>query len=156
VKSTFIIVAVFASVVCFGQALNANLRGAGFTELHAAAWNGDVKRIRALVRDGMQVNVASNFGTTPLHSATMKNQVEAIRALIELGADLEARDSMGRTPLFVTVEVNPNPKPALEALLAAGASPTATDKFGKTPMQVAWTDEARQVLAVWQSKSKLQ
>ena len=131
----------------YSQPLSENLRRAGFTDLHAAAWNGDVKKIRELADKGVNVNVASDFGTTPLHSAAMQGQVASIRTLVSLGANLEARDSLGRTPLFVMVEVNQEPRPALEALLDAGADASAKDKFGKTPLEAAWTAEAREVLS---------
>ena len=132
---------------CFAQPLDANLRRAGFTELHAAAWTGDVEKIRKLVSQGVNVSVAADFGTTPLHSAAMQGQVASIRTLVSLGANLEARDSLGRTPLFVMVEVSQKPGPALEALLEAGADAGAKDKFGKTPLEAAWTAEAREVLS---------
>ena len=140
-------IALLCALGCFAQPLDANLRAAGFTELHHAAWSGDVERIRKLVSAGVNVSVASDFGTTPLHSAAMKGQVASIRTLVSLGANLEARDSMGRTALFVTVEVNRQPRPALDALLEAGADAGAKDKFGKTPLEAAWTAEAREVLS---------
>jgi len=134
------------SSVCAGQALDDSLRRAGFTELHAAAWNGEIARVERLVKEGVSVNVASLSGTTPLHSASMQGQVESIRTLLSLGAALEARDDMGRTPLFVAVDVNAHPKPVLELLLSFGADPEAKDKFGKTPLEACWTEEARLVL----------
>ena len=131
---------------CHAQPLDHNLRSAGFTELHAAAWNGDAGEVRRLVRGGANVNTASDFGTTPLHSAAMKSNVEVIKVLLELGATLEARDSLGRTPLIVAAEVNPQPKSVIETLLSAGASSEAKDKFGKTPRDACWTAEACRIL----------
>lgn len=146
-----LLLSAFLTFACPAQELTENLRSAGFTELHAAAWSGDVKRIKKLVASGISPSVASVSGTTPLHSAAIKDKPEAIAALVELGASLEARDNMGRTPLFVAVEVNPRPKAVLLTLLGAGASAVAEDKFGKTPLSSAWTNDAREVLTKWQA-----
>ena len=142
-RTLLLIAFLSVSGVCAGQALDDNLRRAGFTEMHAAAWDGDAAQVDRLVKNGASVNVSSGFGTTPLHSAAMKGQVESIKTLISLGAALEARDDMGRTPLFVTVEVNAHPKPVLELLLSLGADPEAKNKFGKTPLEACWTEAAR-------------
>jgi len=128
------------------QTLDGNLRSAGFTEVHAAVWNGDADKVRRLIKGGANVNVASDFGTTPLHSAAMKGSVEVIKTLLELGAALEARDTLGRTPLFIAAEVNPQPTKVIEELLSAGASIESKDKFGKTARDACWTAEACRLL----------
>jgi len=132
---------------CPSQVLDDNLRRAGFTELHAAVWAGDVAKIRRLVANGAKLDVASDSGTTPLHSAAMQDNAEVVRVLLELGAKLEATDRLGRTPLFVAAEVNPRPTKVIGELIAAGASPGARDNFGKTPRDACWTQEACRALA---------
>lgn len=144
---TLVFLLAFLAFACHARELTDNLRRSGFTELHAAAWNGDVEAIRTLVKRGVDVGVSSDSGITPLHSAAIGNQAGSIDALVALGAPLEARDNTGRTPLFIAVDVNAHPAAVLNALLAAGASPVAKDKFGKTPLEAAWTDEARALLA---------
>jgi ankyrin repeat protein len=143
---TALFLSILAPLLCWAQVLDDNLRRAGFTEMHAAAWNDDVKAIEAIAKRGVSVNVAAESGITPLHSAAMKGKVRAIKALLALGADIEARDQFGRTPLFIAAEVNPNPASALMELMASGAALGAKDKWGKTPLDAAWTDEARKVL----------
>lgn len=128
------------------QELSENLRQAGFTELHAATWRGDIDQIAKLLRMGTNVNVRSSAGITPLHSAAIANKPESAKLLIAAGADLEAREEMGRTPLFVAVEINSRPTEILELLIQSGANINARDKFGKTPLEAARTDAARNVL----------
>ena len=130
------------------QILDDNLRRAGFTELHAAVWAGDVAKIRRLVEKGANVDSAADSGTTPLHSAAMKDNREVVKVLLELGASLEATDRLGRTPLFLAAEVNPRPTAVIEVLLAAGASVDARDKFNKTPKDACWTQDACRALGV--------
>src|SRR6185503_1961093 len=83
------LLAFVVALPCVAQRLDDNLRAAGFTELHEAAWNGDVARIRSLVGNGANVNVAASSGTTPLHSAAIHGEADAIRVLVALGADVE-------------------------------------------------------------------
>ncbi len=153
-KIALLLVGLLIASGAFARDLEPYLRDAGFTELHAAAWNNDSQKIVSLVRSGMNVNVAANTGITPLHSAAMEGRVDAVRTLIALGADLEAREEYGRTPLFLAAEIYLHPKAVLELLLRAGASATAVDKNGKTPLYAARTDEARSTLLSFQSGGK--
>jgi ankyrin repeat protein len=153
-KIALVLVGLLIASEGFASDLEPYLRDAGFTELHAAAWNNDSKKIAALVRSGMNVNVAANTGITPLHSAAMTGRVEAARTLISLGANLEAREAYGRTPLFLAAQIYLHPRAVLELLLEVGASSTAVDNNGKTPLDAARTDEARSTILTFQSKGK--
>src|SRR5687767_13086845 len=56
--------------------------------LHAAAENGDVAEIRALLASGVKIDAINSDGETALLVATHGNQIEAARELIEAGADV--------------------------------------------------------------------
>jgi uncharacterized protein len=94
---------------------------AAYRGLHAAAWRGDVRRIRreaagrAADLDGRDAH-----GRTPLHVATFARQHGAIRALAEAGARLDALDDDRYDA--VTIAAVADDEPTLALLLDLGAS----------------------------------
>jgi ankyrin repeat protein len=68
-------------------------------ELLAAARSGDVKKVKALVTAGAEVNAADEAGTTPLMAASAAGQTSVLAALADAGADLDLRDRLGRSAL---------------------------------------------------------
>lgn len=73
--------------------------GAFWTVFMRAAANGDVRTLRQLVEDGVEVNGQSPNGTTALMAAVKNGHVEAACELIELGADPEIADDEGLNAL---------------------------------------------------------
>jgi hypothetical protein len=74
---------------------------AGPESLTEAAREGRVDQVRALLRQGVDPNVASSSGWTPLMAAAAGGRLEAAAVLLSAGADPDARDRLGRTPLDV-------------------------------------------------------
>lgn len=64
-----------------------------------AAWNGSVRCIKWLVKNGVSVNVSNNGGWTPLHYAVDENHLHAVKTLVGMGACLTCKLSNGQTPL---------------------------------------------------------
>lgn len=70
--------------------------------LHVAAFNGDVHLLTESLREGAQINDAtesalSNACSTPLHIASQHNHVAVAEACIQAGADTLLVDCWGHT-----------------------------------------------------------
>ena len=107
----------------------------GWTDLHDAAYDGDVERVRKLLKKGKNPNVKDKSGYTPLHYVAYEGHVEVVKFLLEHGADPNAQDKDGKTPLYWAasgghVEV-------VKLLLEHGADPNAKDEYGWTPLHEA-------------------
>src|SRR3990172_7504907 len=73
--------------------------------LIAAARDGNLAQVQALLDAGANVNAVDEFGKTPLHGAAARGHVEVVRALrAAAGANVNARDDFGRTPLHEAAE----------------------------------------------------
>jgi ankyrin repeat protein len=70
-------------------------------QLHFAAQDGDIVRVRKLVSKTMPLNVFDEIGKTPLHYAVENEHFDVVKFLIEAGADVNAHDetTIGNTPL---------------------------------------------------------
>jgi ankyrin repeat protein len=93
-------------------------------QLHFAARDGDLRRVRELVSEGRPVNVFDETGRTPLHHAAENEHVEVVRVLLAAGADVNAQEqsTIGNTPL---AGIAGKCSLALAKLLVnAGADPT--------------------------------
>ncbi|MFZ2490140.1 MAG: ankyrin repeat domain-containing protein [Thermoanaerobaculia bacterium] len=93
-------------------------------QLHFAAADGDVERMKALVASGFQVDAFDELGFTPLHHAVKTEHLAAIEYLISVGANVNSRDEtrIGNSPL---AEVAATCSLAVARLLIdAGADPS--------------------------------
>jgi ankyrin repeat protein len=71
------------------------------SDLHFAAQDGDVPRVRQLLVDGRSPNAFDELSMTPLHYAAKRGHVEIMRLLVNAGADVNAHEEarIGNTPL---------------------------------------------------------
>lgn len=96
----------------------------GLTELHLAAYDGELDWVQNCLRGGLDVHARDKDGYTPLHwvadMGIVNGEREAIvAALIEAGADVNAKDFAGRSVLTVAKSVgNEN---IVRQLVEAGA-----------------------------------
>jgi hypothetical protein len=80
-----------ALVLAFGCTAAAAGTGGDDRALLEAARRGDVARVKALLREGANVNAGNASGLTPLIEAAARGRTEIARLLIDGGADLDAR-----------------------------------------------------------------
>jgi ankyrin repeat protein len=78
-------------------------RDAAFVEL---VQKGDVKRVRAAIQAGQDVNAAGLHGFRPLHFVFTASSADVARVLLEAGADPNAAIASGNTPLHYAVQQN--------------------------------------------------
>ncbi|MGH9255994.1 MAG: ankyrin repeat domain-containing protein [Vicinamibacterales bacterium] len=109
--------------------------GAERSALIEAARNADRTSVRALVKQGADVNAAEADGTTALHWASYRDDVESVDVLLRAGARVDAANDLGATPLWIASQ---NGSAAMVGrLLQAKANPNAALLRGETPVMVA-------------------
>ncbi|MHC4463099.1 MAG: ankyrin repeat domain-containing protein [Planctomycetota bacterium] len=69
--------------------------------IYFAASRGDVAKIEALVRKGIDVNAADAQGCTALHYAAQEGHKEVVELLLSKGANINAKNNDRKTPLEV-------------------------------------------------------
>jgi hypothetical protein len=104
-------------------------------ELHIAANEGDVERVKKLLEKGADPNARNVVSWTPLHVVASKNHIEIAKLLLEHGADPNVQEEHGRTPLHVAV--SKNYVDMVRLLLEHGADPNTQDENGHTPLHWA-------------------
>jgi ankyrin repeat protein len=101
-----------------------------------AAMRGDVERVRALLRDGADVNAAQGDGMTALHWAAELGDPQMAEILVYGGAHLEATTRLGKfTPLLVASRAGH--AEVVQALLEAGASVHSRTSTGESALHFA-------------------
>ena len=101
-----------------------------------AARQGDREAVRALLKQGGDVNAAQGDGMTALHWAASNNDVELAGMLIHAGANLRAATRInGYTPLLIAAKRGH--APVIRTLLERGADPKATSVNGTAPLMLA-------------------
>jgi ankyrin repeat protein len=89
----------------------------GFTPLHQAVGEGDVKIVRFLLKSGISVNRRSKHGT-PLHTACSYKRLEIAKLLLAHGANVCTLDDEGNTPADLTRRRANATDKAIQKLLA--------------------------------------
>jgi len=85
-----------------------------------AAMRGDLAAVRALLRDGADVNAAHGDGMTALHWAAERGEPAIVEVLLYAGANVDAVTRIGHyTPLHLASKAGS--APVVEMLLAAGS-----------------------------------
>lgn len=102
-----------------------------------AAMRGDTSQVRALLRDGADVNAAQGDGMTALHWTATRGDAAVARMLIVAGARLDATTRNGSyTPLHLASRAGK--ASVVEVLLDAGADVNAaTASGGATALHMA-------------------
>ena len=130
-------------------------QGLALFELHAVAGQGNIERVKSLLKQGSEINEKDGHGLTPLHYAAAFAELEIVKYLVEKGADINAQDHRGKTPLhyssaadmtipfggkqlgsvgFGMLMLDAQFTDVVEFLLSKGAKCNITDKEGLTPL----------------------
>src|SRR5262245_26375197 len=105
--------------------------GAQQARVAEAAAKGDRDAVRALLKDGADVNAAQGDGTTALHWAAIKGDAELAQMLIVAGANVKATTRIGGyTALYLAARGGHTA--AMAALLAGGADAKVLTANGAT------------------------
>lgn len=101
-----------------------------------AAMQGNRGAVRALLKDGADVNSAQADGMTALHWAVMKDDLELAKILLYAGANVKATTRLGGyTPLLMASK---NGDAAIiETLIKSGAETNSSTSNGTTPLMLA-------------------
>ena len=101
-----------------------------------AAMRGDTETVRALLRDGADVNAAQGDGMTALHWTALQGDVATMQVLLYAGANLGSTTRLGGyTPLHLASKEGRGA--AVAMLTAAGGDATRTTDTGVSALHLA-------------------
>ncbi len=109
--------------------------GAAESELHEAAWSGDLKWVKAVIEAGAAVNWRDSIGETALFGACGWGRIEVVAYLLAKGAEVNIQDKDGTTPLHWAA--SHGGLETMQLLIEAGARPDIPDTQGRLPVDVA-------------------
>ena len=104
-------------------------------EMVDAAYQGDVKRLREMVKAGADVNLPDFRGDYPIHGAIQTFEIDCLKILLEAGAEVNALSSFLSTPFLDACRSGMIE--AMTILLEHGADPHARDRSGLTALHQA-------------------
>lgn len=117
-------------------ALAITLHAAPEATVADAARLGDATAVRALLKNGADVNAAQGDGMTALHWAAQKGDAELVGMLLSAGANVRATTRLGGyTPMHLASQAGH--ARAVAALLAAGAAADVRTTTGASPLMLA-------------------
>ncbi|HSF14850.1 MAG TPA: ankyrin repeat domain-containing protein [Vicinamibacteria bacterium] len=101
-----------------------------------AAQAADLQTVRALLRQGGDVNAAQGDGMTAIHWAALSNHLELAETLLYAGSNVKATTRIGAyTPLVLASRGGH--AAMVERLLAAGSDANVVTDTGATPLMLA-------------------
>lgn len=101
-----------------------------------AAMRGETDRVRALLRDGADVNAPQGDGMTALHWSALNGDLATLQVLLVAGAATEPLTRIGRyTPLHLASSRGHGA--VIARLLEAGSRPGALTETGVQPLHLA-------------------
>ena len=114
----------------------------GRTALHKAAESGRAKTVEFLIASGANINERDGWGHTALWYSRYSSVAEI---LLEKGADTEVRDANNDYTALHRAVANGD-KELVKVLLAGGACVNSKNKCGDTPLDLAQTEEMKELL----------
>ena len=119
-----------------GVSLRLALEAGSDATVADAARLGDAAAVKALLRNGADVNAAQGDGMTALHWAAQKGDTELVAMLLSAGASVRATTRLGGyTPMHLASQAG-HPR-VVAALLAAGSPADGRTATGASPLMLA-------------------
>ena len=107
---------------------------AGFTPLHYACYNGNIKLIKLLINNGADINIINNNGLNVLHMASQGNKTTPLYYFIhKYRMNINSTDKLGNTCLHWACFYN-NDKVLNFLLLCENININIKNKNGFTPL----------------------
>lgn len=131
---TFLAAAVLLSVV-FGLTVVLYRMAHRPQWLISASYEGDVNKVRHLLKEGTNPNVRDAWDTSPMMIAAGWGQLEIVKTLLDAGVPINERSRFNRTPLMWAAASGQ--MDMVQLLLKAGADPSLMDVKGKTASDLA-------------------
>lgn len=121
-------------------------------EIHDAARNGDLEKVRMLLTDNPAlVSSRDNTGMTPLHWAAREGHKDIAELLLAGKAAVDARSNTDDwTPLHEAAVFGHHD--VAELLLANAADANAKDSVGKTPLHLAALEDHKDIVELLLAK----
>lgn len=116
--------------------------------LFKACSEGNLKRVKEQLQQGININIVDEEGNTALHVAVAYRQLAVVKLLLKGGANPNAQSLYQHVPLFATLSSNHKIEPLgkkiddenhfeiIKALLAHGADITAKRLHGETILEM--------------------
>ncbi|KAK9835220.1 hypothetical protein WJX81_006603 [Elliptochloris bilobata] len=112
--------------------------------LHGAASSGNEAKMKELIKEGADVNVADGEGRTSLHFACGYGEVACATLLLDSGANINAVDDNRNTPLHYSAGYGQ--AVCVELLLKRGARQELKNQDGKSAREVAELNQQEQAV----------
>jgi ankyrin repeat protein len=122
--------------------------------IHNAARNGNLNRVKALLNQGVPVNARDNDGYTPLHLAANYGRLNVVQELLQRGARVNPRSKGGITPLHAAA-INGHPR-IVHTLIKAGANPKYRNIQGYDSYSIVFNHRNRKPVRTSRAATKWQ
>ncbi len=102
---------------------------------HVAAWTGDLQELKALIKEGQDVNKRDENNRTPLICAAVRGHTDCVQWLLQSNANVDVQDRWGYTALHYASVGHYS---IAQALITHHASLDLKDNInGKTALELA-------------------
>jgi len=114
------------------------------TPLHLAAWAGHAKVVALLIERGANINAEAIDGIRAIHFAAQNGHETCVKELLKARSKVNVRDTKKlNTPLHMAA--SRGHASLVAYLLRKNADPNAVNRGRKTPVDVASSEEIRQI-----------
>ena len=146
---------IFQKIISLQKQTNININYQdenGYTALHYACDEGNLKIVDILLNANCDPNIKNNLNQTPLHLSTQRGYFDITKKLIESGAKLNIEDSENNYPIHFICKNNYIE--LLKYILTKSIQINCKNKYGKTPKDLTTNSEIINILDNYIKKNK--